>query len=73
MCAARQRVRCVPLSLGSLAFLQQAVRLAPDLVTRLRATGQVRNEIEAAIEGYVTVVAGRRLPPVDFLSSARLV
>ena len=24
---------------------------------------------ERAIEGYVTVVAGRRLPPVDFLSS----
>mgnify|MGYP000698387804 CR=1 FL=1 len=26
-------------------------------------------EVERAIEGYVTVVAGRRLPPVDFLSS----
>ena len=71
VCAARQRVRCVPLSMGSLAFLQQAVRLAPELVTRLRASGQVRSEIEAAIEGYVTVVAGKRLPPVDFLSSAR--
>lgn len=69
-CAARQRVRCVALSQGSLAFLQQAIRLAPGLVTRLRATGQVRSEVEDAIEGYVTVVAGRRLPATDFLSSA---
>ncbi|ALA59816.1 DNA repair protein RecO [Nitrospira moscoviensis] len=67
-CASRQRARCVALSRGSLSFLQQAIRLAPALVTRLKATGQVRNEIEEAIEGYVTVVAGKRLPPVDFLS-----
>lgn len=69
LCAARQRARCVALSQGSLAFLQQAVRLAPSLVTRLRAVGQVRSEVEEAIENYVTVVAGRRLPPADFLSS----
>lgn len=69
-CAARQRVRCVALSRGSLAFLHQAIRMAPPLVTRLRATGQVRSEVEEAIERYVTIVAGKRLPPVDFLSSA---
>lgn len=69
MCAARQGTRCVVLSLGSLAFLQQAVRLAPQLVTRLRAAGQVRIEVEEAIEKYVTVVAGRRLPPADFFSN----
>jgi DNA repair protein RecO (recombination protein O) len=69
-CAAHQRGRCVPLSRGSVSFLQQAIRLAPDVVTRLRATGQVRNEVEEAIEGYVTVVAGKRLPPVNFLSLA---
>ncbi len=68
VCAARQRMRCVTLSRGSLSFLQQAIQLAPTVVTRLRATGQVRNEVEEAIEGYVTVVAGRRLPPVNFLS-----
>lgn len=67
-CAARQRVRCVAFSRGSCLFLQQAIRLAPTVLTRLRATGQVRNEVEKAIEGYVTVVAGKRLPPVDFLS-----
>ncbi len=69
-CAMRQRVRCVALSRGSLSFLQQAMRLTPTLVTRLRAAGQVRSEVEEAIEKYVTVIAGRRLPPIDFLSSA---
>jgi DNA repair protein RecO (recombination protein O) len=69
-CAVHQQGRCVPLSRGSISFLQQAIRLAPDVVTRLRATGQVRNEVEKAIEGYVTVVAGKRLPPVNFLSLA---
>ena len=39
------------------------------MVTRLKAAGQVRGEVEDAIEGYVTVVAGRRLPPVNFLAS----
>jgi DNA repair protein RecO (recombination protein O) len=68
-CAARQRVPCLPLSRGSLAFLQQALRLAPAMVTRLKAAGQVRSEVEDAIERYVTVVAGKRLPPVDFLAA----
>jgi DNA repair protein RecO (recombination protein O) len=69
-CAARQRSPCLPLSRGSLAFLQQALRLDPTMVIRLRADGQVRSEVEDAIEGYVTVVAGRRLPPVDFLTQS---
>jgi DNA repair protein RecO (recombination protein O) len=69
-CATRQRVRCLPLSRGSLAFLDQALRLAPAMVTRLKAAGQVRCEVEDAIESYVTVVAGRRLPPVDFLAAS---
>lgn len=70
LCAAHQRVRCVALSRGSLSFLQQAIRLDPTTVTRLRASGQVRGEVEAAIEGYVTVVAGKRLPAANFLSVA---
>lgn len=69
-CAARQRVPCLPLSRGSLSFLQQALRLAPAMVTRLKAAGQVRCEVEDAIESYVTVVAGKRLPPVDFLAAS---
>lgn len=67
VCATRQTPRCLPLSKGSLSFLQQALRLAPSVVTRLKAVGQVRTELEDVIEGYVTVVAGKRLPPVDFL------
>jgi DNA repair protein RecO (recombination protein O) len=67
-CAARQRVRCLPLSRGSLAFLQQALRLAPSMVSRLKAGGRVRYEVEEAIEGYVTVVAGKWIPPVHFFS-----
>lgn len=70
MCAVRPHARCVALSQGSVAFLRQAVRLAPALMTRLRAAGRVRNEVEEAIDQYVTVVAGRRLPPADFLSGA---
>ena len=69
-CASRQRVPCLPLSRGSLAFLQQALRLAPEMVTRLKAAGQVRGEVEDAIESYVTVVAGKRIPPVDFLAAS---
>lgn len=68
LCAARQRARCVVLSPGSLSMLQQAIRLTPALVTRLKASGQVRHEIEEAVEGYVTVVAGKRLPSTDFFS-----
>jgi DNA repair protein RecO (recombination protein O) len=67
-CAARQAFRCLPLSRGSLAFLQQALRLSPAVVDRLKAAGQVRHEVENAIERYVTIVAGRQLPPVNFLS-----
>jgi len=67
-CAARQAFRCLPLSRGSLAFLQQALRLSPAVIDRLKAAGQVRHEVENVIERYVTVVAGRQLPPVNFLA-----
>lgn len=67
-CARRDRDRCLPMSAGSLAFLQQVLRWAPAAVTRLKATGQIRSELEAAVESYVMVVTGKRLPPADFLS-----
>jgi DNA repair protein RecO (recombination protein O) len=67
-CARRDRDRCLPLSAGSLALLQQALRWAPAALTRLKATGQIRDELEAAVESYVTIVAGRHLPPADFLT-----
>lgn len=69
-CAGRQRDRCLPLSPGGLAFLRQALRWSPAMMTRLKAAGLVRQELEAAVDAYVTVVAGRRLPPADFLVAA---
>jgi DNA repair protein RecO (recombination protein O) len=44
------------------------LQIQPALLSRLHAAGQVRAEVESVIESYVTVVAGRRLPPVDFLT-----
>jgi DNA repair protein RecO (recombination protein O) len=66
-CAGRQRNSCLPLSPGSLAFMQHAIQWKPAVLTRLKAEGRVRAEAEAAVESYVTVVTGKRLPPVDFL------
>ncbi len=66
-CVRRHPDRCLPMSPGGVAFVQQALRLAPAVLTRLKASGQVLAEVEAAIESFVTVVAGKRLPPVDFL------
>jgi DNA repair protein RecO (recombination protein O) len=68
-CASRQPFRCTALSRGSVAFLHQALHMQPALLSRLHAAGQVRAEVESVIESYVTVVAGRRLPAVDFLTS----
>ncbi len=68
-CASRQPFRCTILSRGSVAFLHQALQISPALLGRLHAAGQVRAEVESVIESYVTVVAGRRLPAVDFLTS----
>jgi DNA repair protein RecO (recombination protein O) len=68
-CERRSHGRCHPLSPGSLAFIQQVLHLHPAVLTRLKAAGQVRSELETAIEAYVTVVAGKRLPPSDFLAA----
>jgi len=70
-CASRHRGRCLSLSAGSLAFIQQALRMTDSVANRLKATGRVRAELEAAVESYVTIVAGKRLPPVDFLAAER--
>ncbi len=67
-CASRQPGRSVVLSKGSLAFLHQAVRFPETLVTRLKAEGRVRVELESAIEAYMAIVAGKHLPAVDFLA-----
>ena len=62
LCARTCSDRCLPISPGGVAFIQQARRLAFPKVTRLRATGQVRREVEAAIDTYVRIVVGKRLP-----------
>jgi DNA repair protein RecO (recombination protein O) len=68
-CMRRDAAHCYPLSAGSVGFLQQAVRWSSSTLTRLRAAGRIRDEVEAAIEAYITVVTGRRLPPTDFLAA----
>ena len=52
----------LPMSPGSLSFIHQARRLSFPTVTRLRATGQIRREVEEAIESYLKVVVGKALP-----------
>jgi DNA repair protein RecO (recombination protein O) len=69
MCASHQPTACVSLSQGSVAFLRQALRLAPSLLSRLTAVGQVRFEVETAIESYVTAVTGKRLPAVNLMAT----
>jgi len=66
-CAARRPDHCQEMSRGAFAFLQQALHLPEALLMRLKASGQVRHELDRVIETYVNVVAGRRLPPADFL------
>ena len=66
-CADRYSDQCLRLSPGSFALLQHALRWSPQVLTRLKAAGQVREQLEAAIEAYITVVAGKRLPPINFL------
>ncbi len=65
LCAVRQPLHCVALSPGSLALLQQAVRLPPAMWPRLRAEGRVRQELELAVDRYISTIAGRRLPVMD--------
>ena len=59
-CATRQAFRCVSLSRGSLAFLQQALKLSPAVVDRLTAAGQVRHQVGHAIGGKFTVEGGSK-------------
>ena len=71
-CSERCFDRGFPISPGTLAFIQQARRLPFAKVTRLRAGGQVRQEVEEAIEAYVRVVVGRSLPTLNFYSEPTL-
>lgn len=68
-CGHRYSGRCLPMSPRSRAMLQHALVWTPAALTRLKATGQVRMELESAMEAYITVVAGKPLPPMDFLAA----
>lgn len=70
ICMMRQPLHCVSLSPGSLAVLQQAVRLPGTMWPRLRAAGRVRSELETAVARYIEAIAGRRLPMVTDLCRA---
>lgn len=70
-CMSRQSGYSYPMSPGSWAFLSQASHIAPAVLTRLKATGKVRQELEVAIESFVTVVAGMHLPSANFLPSTQ--
>src|SRR5256885_1642917 len=65
-CASRHSERCLSLSLGSLAFIQQALRMTDSVANRLKATGRARADLEAAVQSYVTIVAGKAASPVGF-------
>ena len=60
---------CLPMSPGSVAFLHQARRIPFVLATRLKATGQVRREVEDIVETYARTVVGKRLPEKDLLAA----
>lgn len=68
-CADRQPNRCYAMSPGGWALLRQSVRLNASVLPRLKAAGQVRKELETVVESFVMTVAGRPLPPIDFLAA----
>ena len=57
------------MSAGSVAFIKQARCLRFKLALRLKASGQVRRELEYIIDTYARSVVGRRLPAIDLLAA----
>jgi len=68
-CGHRYAGRCTTMSADTRALLQHALQWTPSALTRLKAGGRVRAELEAAIEAYITVVAGKPLPSMDFMTA----
>ncbi|MDH4193620.1 MAG: DNA repair protein RecO [Nitrospirota bacterium] len=61
-CGQRGVGRVLSISKGSLAFIEQARRLPMASLSRLKAIGTVRIEVEEAIEAYFQTVVGKSLP-----------
>jgi DNA repair protein RecO (recombination protein O) len=64
-CGERGVGRLLSVSKGSLAFIEQARRLPMTNLSRLKAVGTVRIEVEAAIEAYFQTVVGKALPTFE--------
>jgi len=64
-CGQRGVGRMLSISKGSLAFIEQARRLPMASLSRLKAVGTVRIEVEEAIEAYFQTVVGKSLPTFD--------
>ena len=64
-CGQRGVGRVLPISKGSLAFIDQARRLPMASLSRLKAIGTIRMEVEEAIEAYFQAVVGKALPTFE--------
>jgi DNA repair protein RecO (recombination protein O) len=64
-CGQRGVGRVLSISKGSLAFIEQARRLPMASLSRLKAIGTVRIEVEEAIEAYFQAVVGKALPTFE--------
>lgn len=57
--------RMLSLSKGSVAFIQQARQLSLPHLSRLKAMGSVRLEVETVMEAYFCTVVGKALPTFE--------
>ena len=64
-CSQRGTGHMLSLSKGSVAFIEQARRLSMPHLSRLKAIGSVRDEVEAAMEAYFYAVVGKSLPTFE--------
>ena len=64
-CGQRGVGRMLSLSKGSVAFIEQARRLSMPHLSRLKAVGSVRVEVETAMEAYFSAVVGKSLPAFE--------
>jgi len=64
-CGQRGVGRMLVLSRGSVAFIEQARRLSLPQLSRLKAMGTVRLEVETAMEAYFYAVVGKSLPTFE--------
>ena len=64
-CGQRGVGQVLSLSKGSVAFIEQARRLSLPRLSRLKAIGSVRLEVETAMEAYFYAVVGKSLPTFE--------